>query len=217
MDGAALLARMCGMKPQFFLTAQDFRAWLAAHHAGETELWLGYYKKKSGKPSITYKEAVDEALCFGWIDGVGQAIDDEKYMQRFTPRKKTSTWSLINVANVKRLTKEGRMQPAGIAAFKARSEKRTGTYSAENKEKSILTPAMEKEFRKNAKAWENFQAMAPSYKRTAIWTVISAKQEATRQKRLKELIVWSAKNTTIKQLTRASARKPKAPKAKGAK
>jgi uncharacterized protein YdeI (YjbR/CyaY-like superfamily) len=197
------------MNPLFFPTPASFRTWLQKNHATETELWVGYYKKVSGKQSITWEQAVLEALCFGWIDGVRQSIDEESFRQRFTPRKKGSTWSLVNVNHVKRLTKEGLMHPAGLAAFQARTANKTGIYSAENRDKAVLPPELEKRFKAEKKAWKNFQAMAPSYKSAAIWLVISAKQEATREKRLQELIECSAKGTTIKTLTRKSVPKGK--------
>jgi uncharacterized protein YdeI (YjbR/CyaY-like superfamily) len=190
--------------PLFFRTSSAFRTWLQKNHAKEAELWLGYYKKSSGKPSITYSEAVDEALCFGWIDGVANGIDADTYKQRFTPRKPKSIWSLVNVAKVEKLLKEGRMHPAGIAAFEARTPERTGIYSGENREKAVLSAADEKLFKANKKAWEFFQAQGKSYKTPAIWLVISAKKPETREKRLRELIECSAKGTTIKALTRKS-------------
>lgn len=190
------------MKPIFFASAQAFRTWLSKNHDKESELWLGYYKKSSGKPSITYSEAVDEALCFGWIDGVRHGIDDETFQQRFTPRKKGSTWSLVNVAKVEQFQKEGRMHPAGMAAFNARNPAKTGIYSAENRDKAVLPAADEKLFKANKKAWEFFQAQPKGYKTAAIWLVISAKKPETREKRLRELIEHSAQGKTINALTR---------------
>jgi uncharacterized protein YdeI (YjbR/CyaY-like superfamily) len=192
------------MDPLFFATPAEFRAWLEKHHGTETELWVGFYKKSSGKIGITYKEAVEEALCFGWIDGISKGVDNVCHKQRFTPRKKSSIWSLANIENVKRLTKEGRMHPAGIKAFEARDAKKTGVYSFENKDKAVLPAADEKKFKANTKAWDFFQSQATWYKRSAIWLVISAKREETRVKRLQELIECSAKGKTIKALTRTA-------------
>lgn len=185
-----------------FACPEDFRAWLQKHHATETEAFVSYYKKSSGKKSMTYLEAVDEALCYGWIDGVGRRIDDERASNRFTPRKKGSTWSLRNIGRVKALLKENRMQPAGMKAYEARSTKKTGVYAFENKDKSVLDPASEKLFKSNKKAWAFFQSCPAWYRRTTVWLVISAKKEETRAKRLKTLSEDSAAGRTIKQLTR---------------
>jgi len=185
--------------PTFFPTPADFRAWLAEHHATVPELLVGFYKKDSGRPSITWPEAVDEALCFGWIDGVRRRIDDASYSIRFTPRRAGSIWSAVNVARVAELTAAGRMEPAGLAAFAARTEAKTAIYAYEQRSTAALSPAEEQAFRADAAAWAFFQAQAPSYQRSATWWVISAKQEATRRKRLATLIADSAAGRRLAQ------------------
>jgi uncharacterized protein YdeI (YjbR/CyaY-like superfamily) len=174
--------------PVFFATPAKFRAWLEKHHASETELWVGFHRKASGKPSITWPESVDEALCVGWIDGIRKTIDESSYMIRFTPRKKTSTWSLVNLGRVPVLQREGRMRPAGLKAFEERAEAKSGIYSYEQRKHAALDAEAEKEFRKNARAWKFFSAQPPGYRKIAAWYVISAKQDATRRKRLQRLI-----------------------------
>src|SRR5688572_7668510 len=150
------------------------------------------YKVNSGKASITWPQAVDEALCYGWIDGIRKSIDAESYMNRFTPRRPTSNWSAVNIKRVHELIEEGRMQPAGLAAFEKRTDARSGRYSFEQSAEVSLEPAMEQKFRKNKKAWEYFQAQRPSYRKQATWWVISAKREDTRARRLATLIADSA-------------------------
>lgn len=190
------------MDIKFFRTTEDFRAWLQKHHATEQELLVGFYNKSSGKGGLQYFDAVDQALCFGWIDGVRKKIHADSCYQRYTPRKKGSIWSLRNIGRVEEMRRLGQMTPAGEAAFALRSANKTGVYSAENKGKAVLSPADEQRFRANKKAWEFFQAQAPSYKRAAIWLAISAKKPETREQRLRTLIADSAKGRTIKQLTR---------------
>jgi uncharacterized protein YdeI (YjbR/CyaY-like superfamily) len=179
-------------EPRFFATPADFRRWLEEHHATARELLVGFYKKDSGKPSITWPESVDEALCVGWIDGVRKRIDDESYTIRFTPRKASSTWSAVNIKRITELIAEGRVLPAGLAAFEKRSEEKSGIYSYEQREAAELDPEAEKQFRANEAAWEFFQAQPAWYRKTAIWRVVSAKKEETRQKRLALLIEASA-------------------------
>jgi uncharacterized protein YdeI (YjbR/CyaY-like superfamily) len=198
---------MAGMKTLFFATPADFRAWLDKHHATEAELSVGFYKRGSGKPSLTWPESVDAALCYGWIDGVRNSIDAISYRIRFTPRKPTSTWSAVNVKRVAELTKLGLMRPAGVRAFEARKGDKTGIYAYEQRRDAKLSPAYEKQFRANQKAWEFFQAQPPWYRRTAAYRVISAKQEATRQKRLAELIRDSEAGLSIKELRRLGKKK----------
>ena len=193
-------------KVLFFATPDDFRTWLEQHHAIEKELLVGFYKRDSGKPSVTWPESVDCALSYGWIDGVRNSIDRISYQIRFTPRKPTSIWSAVNVKRVAELTKLGLMRPAGLKAFEARKGDKTGIYAYEQRKNAKLTPAYEKQFRANKKAWEFFQSQAPWYQRTASYRVISAKQEETRQKRLGQLIKDSADGRPIKEL----ARTPKA-------
>lgn len=182
--------------PAWFPTAADFRAWLLAHHADTAELWVGFYKKSAGKTGLTYAEAVDEALCFGWIDGIIKSLDAARFMHRFTPRRRGSTWSNINLRHIARLTAAGRMHPAGVAAFEARSAKRTGTYTYERPDRPArpqrFPEKFEKLFRANAAAWRFWQAQPPGYQRNIIWWVISAKQEATQQRRLGFAIADSA-------------------------
>ena len=192
-------------KTVFFATPADFRAWLEKNHALHTELSVGFYKRASGRPSITWPESVDAALCYGWIDGVRNSIDTLSYRIRFTPRKPTSTWSAINVKRVAELTKLGLMHPAGIKAFDARKGDKTGIYAYEQRKTAKLPPAHEKKFRANRKAWAFFQKQPPWYQRTATYRVISAKQEATREKRLAELIRDSEAGLSIKELRRTKS------------
>jgi len=194
-------------KTVFFATPADFRAWLEKHHAAYTELSVGFYKRDSGKPSITWPESVDAALCYGWIDGVRNSIDAVSYRIRFTPRKPTSTWSAINVKRVAELTKLALMHPAGVRAFEARRGDKTGIYAYEQRKKAKLGGACEKQFRANKKAWAFFRSQPPWYQRTAAYRVISAKQEATRKKRLAELIHDSEMGLRIKELRRSTAKK----------
>lgn len=188
--------------PTFFETPAAFRAWLEAHHDKERELVVGYWKVGSGRPSMTWPESVDEALCFGWIDGVRRRIDDASYSIRFTPRKPRSHWSAVNVGRVEALSREGRMRPTGLKAFEERVAQRTGVYSYEQAEEPTLPPEMEKRFRARRKAWTFFQAQAPSYRRTATHWVASAKKEETREKRLAELIGCSDEGRRLPQFTR---------------
>jgi len=188
--------------PIFFATPAAFRAWLEEHHATSQEVLVGFYKKGSGRPSITWPESVDEALCFGWIDGVRRGIDDVSYSIRFTPRKRRSTWSAVNIERVKELTQMGRMRPAGLKAFAERTEAKSGIYAYEQKNNAALDAAYEQRFRANKAAWDFFQSQAAGYRKTAIWWVISAKREETRLKRLATLIEDSANGRTIAPLTR---------------
>jgi uncharacterized protein YdeI (YjbR/CyaY-like superfamily) len=190
------------MKPSFFATAAELRDWLERNHATATELLVGFYKRGSGKPSITWQELVDEELCFGWIDGVRQGIDEVSYSNRITPRKPRSTWSAINIARAKELIRLGRMHPAGLATFGRRTGERSAVYSYEQRETARLDPDAERSFRANKKAWAYFQAQAPGYRHTAIWWVISAKREETRKKRLATLIADSARGRAIGLLRR---------------
>jgi uncharacterized protein YdeI (YjbR/CyaY-like superfamily) len=187
--------------PVFFATPQEFRAWLEAHHAERRELWVGLHKKRTGLPSLTWSQAVDEALCFGWIDGQGKSLGETSHMIRFSPRKKGSSWSAVNVRRVGELLAEGRMRPAGLAAFEQRSDARTGIYSHEQEGMPELGEAFERQFRADAAAWDFFQTRPRSYRKAAIWWVVSAKREETRQKRLATLIADSAQGRTVKPLT----------------
>jgi uncharacterized protein YdeI (YjbR/CyaY-like superfamily) len=180
------------MKPKFFSSPGKFREWLEKNHDREVELLIGFHKKASGRKSITYPEALDEALCFGWIDGVRRNFDETSYTIRFTPRKPKSIWSLVNVRHVERLTKEGRMAEPGVKAYALRDPKRTGIYAFENAPREF-SPEYEKKFRANKPAWEFFQKEPPSIRRTCIFWVMSAKKEETRRRRLDHLIDSSAK------------------------
>jgi uncharacterized protein YdeI (YjbR/CyaY-like superfamily) len=175
------------MKPRFFSTLEKFREWLEQNHDSASELLLGFHKKSSGKKSITYAEALDEALCYGWIDGVRKNLNETSYTIRFTPRKARSIWSNVNVRHVERLTKEGRMRPAGIAAYERRDPKRTGIYAFENRPREF-SPEFEKAFRKNKTAWSFFEKQPPGYKRVIVFWVMEAKKAETRVKRFKQLV-----------------------------
>jgi uncharacterized protein YdeI (YjbR/CyaY-like superfamily) len=185
--------------PKFFTTKSSFRNWLEKNHDKATELLVGFYKVNSGKQSITWSESVDEAICFGWIDGIRKSIDTESYCIRFTPRNPRSIWSAINIQKVENLSKQGLMHPAGIAAFQKRDEKKSAIYSYE-KSPEKLSDDFSKKFKSNKKAWNFFQSMAPSYQRTAVHWVMNAKQESTKLKRLDELINDSEAKRKIKSL-----------------
>ncbi|MBI2409380.1 MAG: YdeI/OmpD-associated family protein [Gemmatimonadetes bacterium] len=186
------------MKPKFFKSVESLRLWFATHGTSKSELWIGYYKKTSGKGGVVYKEALDEALCWGWIDGQVRSIDDISYMQRWTPRRPTSIWSNVNVGKVEALIAAGRMQPAGLAAFARRKPERTGVYSFEN-DPHEFSPAYAKRFKADKAAWAFFNSQAPSYRRTVTAYVMTAKQEATRDKRLAHVIKHSALGERIPQ------------------
>jgi uncharacterized protein YdeI (YjbR/CyaY-like superfamily) len=190
------------MKPTFFATPAKFRAWLEQNHDKCQELIVGFYKRDSGKPSITWPESVDAALCYGWIDDVRKSIDGDSYTIRFTPRQPASTWSGINIKRVAELKKLGLMKPAGLAAFERRSEKKSQIYSYEQRERAAFDPASEKKFKANKRAWQFFQAQPPWYRRTSTYWVMTAKKEETRQKRLATLIRDSAQGRTIAPLTK---------------
>jgi uncharacterized protein YdeI (YjbR/CyaY-like superfamily) len=189
------------MEPTFFATPAEFRAWLEQHHDDAQELWVGFHKKATGKPSITWPEAVDEALCFGWIDGIRKSLGAESYANRFTPRTARSTWSAVNIARAKELVALGRMHPAGLEAFEARADERSALDSYEQRHAAKLEPAYEEEFRANPKAWAYLQSRPPSYRKAAIWWVVSAKKEETRLKRLRRLIDDSEHERTVPPLT----------------
>ena len=187
------------MKPTFFANQSELRKWFEKNHDKEQELWVGYYKTVSGKPGITWPQSVDEALCFGWIDGVRKSIDENSYVIRFTHRKPKSIWSAINIKKVEELTKRGLMHPAGIEAFNKRNEEKSRIYSFEQKNIQ-LDKKYENQFKQNKKAWQFFQSQPPSYQRPAMWWVMSAKQETTKQKRLDELIKDSEAGQRISRL-----------------
>ena len=179
------------MKAQFFKTPAQFRKWLAAHHATERELLVGFYKKASGTAGISYKEAVDEALCFGWIDGIKKRVDEARYTHRFTPRRASSAWSLVNARRVGELMALKRMAKPGLAAWERRDPKKTGIYSFERRP-AAFDAALEREFKTRAAAWTFFRAQPPGYQRLMMFWVMSAKQEQTRRRRLATLIGKSA-------------------------
>jgi uncharacterized protein YdeI (YjbR/CyaY-like superfamily) len=178
------------VKIKYFKSASGFRRWLEVNHARVSEIWVGFFKKDSGKAGLTYAEAVDEALCFGWIDGLKKRVDQLSYTHRFTPRQPKSNWSRINIQHVERLKKAGRMRPAGLKAYAAREPERSGIYSFENAPRK-LAGADEKQFKANETACEFFQRQPPGYRRIAIWWVISAKKPETRARRLGQLIAAS--------------------------
>jgi uncharacterized protein YdeI (YjbR/CyaY-like superfamily) len=177
-----------GVEARFFATPREFRAWFEDNHADADELLVGFYKKGSGRPSITWPESVDEALCFGWIDGIRRRIDGESYSIRFTPRRARSLWSAVNIARAGELIAEGRMTPAGLAAFEARDEARSATYSYEQRHSARLSPEHEARLRADPAAWERFQSRPPSWRRAAIYWVTSAKKPETQERRLAKLI-----------------------------
>jgi len=193
------------MKPYFFQSPSAWREWLEKHHADTPELWVGLYKRDSGRPSLTWPEAVDGALCFGWIDGVRKSVDSVSYMIRFTPRKPRSVWSAVNLKRAAALSAQGLMHPVGLAAFAGRDKSKT--YSYEQREAAKLPPDYEKQFRQQRLAWTFFESQAPWYRRTASWWVISAKKEETRRKRLATLIDYCGQGKAIPPLTRPSKSK----------
>jgi uncharacterized protein YdeI (YjbR/CyaY-like superfamily) len=184
------------MDPRYFTSPNKFHQWLEKHHATSTELLVGFYKVSSGKPSITYQEALDEALCFGWIDGIRKSVDEERYTIRFTPRKPGRNWSNVNIKRVQELMAAGRMLPAGLAAFEARQAEKSGVYTYEHRPQQ-LSPEYEKQFRVNKPAWAFFQSQAPYYQRTACGWVMTAKKEETRLRRLATLIEDSAQGRRL--------------------
>lgn len=181
-------------KPTFFSTQALFREWLARNHKTETELIVGFYKVKSGLPSMTWSQSVDQALCYGWIDGVRRSLDQDSYQIRFTPRRKNSVWSPVNLEKIKNLTEQGLMQPAGIEIFKIRPENKPADYAFRQKDLK-LPMEYENQFKQNKKAWDYFESLAPSYQKLSIHWVISAVQEKTKTKRLNELIASSELST----------------------
>ena len=189
------------MKPVFFASPSELRSWLERHHDTTSELLVGLYRKASGKLSITWPEAVEQALCFGWIDGVRKGLDDTRYTIRFTPRTARSTWSAVNIKKANELIESGLMRPAGLEAFKKRTKAKSGIYSYEQRHTARLDETQEARFRANKKAWDFFQSKPPSYRKGATWWVVSAKREETRLRRLARLIEDSEHEHTIAQLT----------------
>ena len=194
------------MKVAYFRSASDFRRWLTSNHDKVGELWVGFYKKDSGKVGISYREAVDQALCFGWIDGVKKRVDDVSYTHRFTPRKPRSFWSAVNINRVGELKQLGRMAAPGLKAFEGRDEQKALQYSYE-RSTCKLGGVHEKQFRKNAKAWAFFEAQPPGYRRTASWWVVSAKREETQAQRLATLIEISEQACRLDMLAPRSKKK----------
>jgi uncharacterized protein YdeI (YjbR/CyaY-like superfamily) len=187
---------------RFFATPAKWRQWLDRNHAKADEIWVGFYKKGSGKPSITWPESVDEALCYGWIDSIRKSIDDVSYKIRFTPRRKGSIWSAVNIARVDVLTTEGRMMPAGAAAFAAREDKKSRVYTYEQRDAATLGDEYERRFRARPKAWAFWESQPLYYRKLATRWVVSAKQEATRERRLVTLIEDSAAGRKIGPMRR---------------
>jgi uncharacterized protein YdeI (YjbR/CyaY-like superfamily) len=186
------------LKPKFFRSPEDFRRWLEKNHATASELWVGFHKQDSGKPSITWPESVDEAVCFGWIDGIRKRVDEISYEIRFSPRRRGSIWSATNIKRAKELAKQGRMSSAGFKAFAARIENKSGIYSYEQR-KTELEESYGKLLKKNKAAWDFFQVQPPSYRKMIGWWVISAKKDETRMARLAKLISESAKGKRLLQ------------------
>ena len=189
------------MNPIFFSSPNEFRKWLAENHEIEKEILVGFHKLATGLPSMTWSQSVDEAICFGWIDGIRKSIDSESYSIRFTPRKPKSIWSAVNMKKIEELTAKGLMYPAGIKAYEKREEHRTAIYAYENKP-AELPEHFEEKFRANKKAWEFFQKQAPMYKKTALFWVMSAKNEITRTHRMETLINDSEEGLKIKSQRR---------------
>ncbi len=187
---------------RFFATPDELRDWFDANHAAADELWLGYHRKATGRPSVTWPQAVDEALCVGWIDGVRHSLDDERFAQRFTPRRKGSTWSAINVAKVAALTAAGRMRPAGLVAFEARTPERTATYTYERPE-AVLTEEETARLRADGAAWADWERRPPSYRRAVTGWVTSARRPETRARRLAQLIADAAEGRTVGPMRRS--------------
>jgi uncharacterized protein YdeI (YjbR/CyaY-like superfamily) len=197
------------MEPIFFASPDEFRAWLAENHEREKEVLVGFYKKHTGRPTLTWPQSVDEALCYGWIDGVRRSAGEEAYTIRFTPRKTKSTWSAVNLKRVPELVAEGRMRPAGLKAYEAREESNSRIYAYEQADPAAFDATLEERFRANEAAWEFFQAQPPGYRRTSTHWVMSAKQEATRLRRIDQLITDSASGRRLDQVTSPRARKPR--------
>ncbi len=187
--------------PRFFASPAEFRAWLEENHATAEELVVGFHKRSTGRPTMTWTESVREALCFGWIDGIRRSLGEEGYTIRFTPRRTRSIWSARNVQHVEELIAEGRMRPAGLAAYEARSPERTGIYAFEQRHSVRLEREQEERFRADPAAWDFFHEQPPSYRQTAIFWVVSAKREETRARRLEQLIADSAAGRRLARLT----------------
>jgi len=186
------------LKPKFFRTPDDFRIWLERNHATATQLWVGFYTKDAGKPSITWPESVDQALCFGWIDGIRKRVDQISYQIRFTPRRRGSIWSAINIKRAKELVRQKQMRPTGLKAFAARVENKSGIYSYEQRSTELTKPYANL-LKKNKAAWNFFEKQPPSYRKMIGWWIISAKKETTRMARVAKLVSESAKGKRLLQ------------------
>lgn len=192
------------MEITYFRSPADLRAWFEQHHQAAQELWVGYHKMSTGEPSVTWPESVDEALCFGWIDGIRKSVDERRYTIRFTPRRPGSIWSAVNIRRVQVLKEAGRMHPAGLHAYDARQENKSGIYSYEQRRDQLDEPYVSL-LRQNQAAWDFYQAQPASYRKAVNWWVVSAKSEETRLKRLEKLVEDSAKGRRIAQFTRRKA------------
>jgi uncharacterized protein YdeI (YjbR/CyaY-like superfamily) len=186
------------LKPKFFRTPADFRTWLEKNHATAAELWVGFYKKGSAKPGITWPESVDQALCFGWIDGIRKRVDEISYQIRFTPRRRGSIWSATNIKRAKELVRQKQMRPVGLKAFAAQIHNKSGIYSYEQRSTDLKQPYA-KLLKKNKAAWNFFEIQPPSYRKMIGWWIISAKKEETRMARMVKLISESAKGKRMLQ------------------
>ena len=189
------------METRYFETPAEFHAWLAKNHSTATALGVVLHSKASGKPTMTWSDAVDQALCFGWIDSIARRLDETSRVQRFTPRKPKSNWSAVNIRKVEELTARGLMTQAGLAAFARREEARSGVYSYENRHLARLDPEREARFRADTKAWEFFTSQPPSYRQTAIYWVMNAKRGETRSRRLAQLIEVSTARLRLPSLS----------------
>jgi len=196
IDVSDELPRANSVSPRYFSSQADFRRWLAAHHATAPELWVGFHKKASGRGGLGYKEAVDEALCFGWIDGLKKRVDADSYMHRFTPRRAGSIWSAVNLKRMNELIALGLVSKAGFDTFERRDPKRAGLYSFENRPQA-LAPALEKRFRAKTRAWKFFNAQPPGYRKVCVFYVMSAKKDETRARRLAALIAASSEEKRL--------------------
>ncbi len=199
--GGAHAQLLTSVETRFFETPAEFRAWLAENHATATEIGVVFHSRASGKPTMTWADAVDQALCFGWIDSVARRLDETSRVQRFSPRKPKSNWSAVNIGKVAELTARGLMSPAGDAAFARREEAHSAIYSYENRHLAVLDPDREALFRANAAAWEFFSKQPAGYRQTAIYLVMNAKREETRTRRLAKLIADSAAGRRLESFT----------------
>lgn len=205
-----MIGRPVTPKPVFFPTPADLRRWFTRNHRKAAELWVGYYKKASGRASVDWPQSVDQALCFGWIDGIRKSLGPDSYTIRFTPRRKGSIWSSVNLRRVPELEKLGQMTEAGRQAFEVRREDRSRVYSYERRHEAKLTPQLARRLKANAKAWAHFQSQPPGYQHIATFYVMSAKREETRARRLEVLIAASAAGRRIGILERPTPTKSRA-------